>query len=378
MIFSEQDIELLRLLRWCRISLPDTIKTQFPESVFSNLIACGLIRKHRTSGALLLTAEGHSLLESIFSDLPENTPLVYKSADTLRRIRLSSVMLTAYRAGLTVFTTELSDLHKQNTYYAPSLMREKGKNPWSNSRIGGILHLGDWLFAAHYVCPGIGVLLLNDEVNSFINNTAKLEKVQRGFLFAGESYESILTELRREPEASDSQRVSYADAYRKLHLPILLLPCDDVGAVQLQLLTIPDYRQRLTRAALRSQYEPPPAGIVCWDAMFQGLPFVMAADMNLKRVEDALQAAKEAGFRQITLVCLEAQAEAVFFPYYRDSGLARVFILTAKAMEQAVGHPIRLRTSEAKQFVTEEGAVIDAPIIKTDRKTGRPHRKPAR
>lgn len=378
MVFSEEDIELLRLVRWCRIILPDTLEAQFPEGAITNLIAFGLIRKHRTSGALMLTSKGHSLLETVFRNLPENTPPVYKDADTLRRIRLSSVMLTAYRAGMMVFSKELTDIQEPNTYINLSLTRVRGKNPWDNSRIGGILHLNDWLYAVHYVCPEIGNILLNKELSSFTNNTSRIREVQRGFLFAGASYESLLTELNHEPEHSDNQRVSYAEAYRQVRLPVHLLSCDDTGAHQLQLMSIPDYRQRITHAALRSHYEEANGGNGCWDAMFQGMPFVMAVDMNLRRIDEAIRTAKEAGYPKIALVCLEGQAKTVFFPCYQERGLATVYILADDAMTEAAGYELRLYQPEARQFETEEGAVINAPVIKTDRKTGRSCRKPAR
>ena len=51
----------------------------------------------------------------------------------------------------------------------------------------------------------------------------------------------------------------------------------------------------------------------------------MAADMDLRRIDAVLQAAKANGMKQIAIATLRGQAETVLFPRYRDTGLARVF-----------------------------------------------------
>lgn len=55
----------------------------------------------------------------------------------------------------------------------------------------------------------------------------------------------------------DLSKLLSEEERNNLHLPVHLLSCDDTGAVQLQIMSVPDYRQRLTRAALRSHYQSP-------------------------------------------------------------------------------------------------------------------------
>ena len=62
-----------------------------------------------------------------------------------------------------------------------------------------------------------------------------------------------------------------------------------------------DYRRRLTEAALLSYYQPPPEEHPEWDAMFEGRPFVMAADMNLRRVQKAIFSAQKDGLMPIAI-----------------------------------------------------------------------------
>lgn len=64
MIFTVQDIELLRLLRWCRYANPNDLMRVFDKTTISNLIALKLVKKHKPRGYLSLTAAGNALVEA--------------------------------------------------------------------------------------------------------------------------------------------------------------------------------------------------------------------------------------------------------------------------------------------------------------------------
>ena len=367
MIFTIRDIELLRLLRWCRYIDPGDLSI-FDERTVTNLAGLRLIRFQRSTKYLILTGKGNEFLEARMTDLPERMPVSYKKHDALRRTRVSQISLTAYQAGMTVFTTGLQEFEKAFTFFLPTLMRTNSANPWSNSRIAALLRLGNTLYAAHYVCPGIGELLLADELNAFMNNTGRIGNVRRAFFFVGESFSDILAELDR-PCIGDSTRyVSYADAFRLLDLPVHLLPCDETGAMQLRLMALPDYRQRLSRAALKGQYAPAPPDVPAWDAMYEGKPFVVAADMELKRIDAAIQAAQEKGLAPIAMIALKPQFEAVLKKRYREKGLARVFTLKDDMLQELGASSLYVPPLDA--YRTEKGEVIDAPLIQAARRTG--------
>ena len=308
MVFSMRDIELLRLLRWCRYVDPSDLAA-FGELTIANLKELKLIRAQRSSKYLILTGRGNEFLERTFTDIPERMPVSYKAHDALRRARIAKIALTSYSAGLNVFTNDLLCLEEDFHYYLPTLMRGNSANPWSNSRIAALLRLGNVLYAAHYVCPDIGEMLLIDELNAFLNNTSQIKNVQHAFFFAGKSYEDVLTELERPPGKESARYVSYAAAFRQIEMPVHLLSCDDTGAMQLRLMSLPDYRQKLSRAALKTQFMPAPPDVPAWDAMYQGKPFVVAADMDLRRIDAAVKAAL--GAEQKMKVVIECQYPSV-------------------------------------------------------------------
>lgn len=370
MIFSQADFDLLRLLRWNRHLLPETIDGLFSERDIQNLMALGLMKIHQRSGSFVLTAKGNQLLNNTLSIVAPDTPPSYRPAEMLRRLRLSKLAVTAYRAHIHIFTTGPEELSSSPSLFLTAGSRGRGHNPWGSTRVAALAHLGGLLLDIHYVCAGIGKLCLADELTVFNNCTARFKGLRRAFLFAGERYADVFAELTGGDPSLDNKFVHYAAAYRALRLPVHLLSCDDTGAMQLQIMAVPDYRTRLTRAALKSYYQPPPEDAPDWDAVYGGMPFVLAADMDLRRIDAAIQTAWERGHRQVAMAALKEQGEALLLSHYR--GLVQFYALTDSAVSELLGRPAVLHTPERTQFQTSKGDVVDAPLIKAAGKTGRP------
>ena len=369
MIFSHRDVDILKLLCWCQFIQPRDLRGIASDAERKNLMGLGLVRIHEKSGAMLLTSKGELLLERMLDGVVPQMSHAYHAPLIERRVRVSRLAVTAYHSGMDLFTFAPEELDASPSMFLPAITRSKGSNPWGSTRVAAIAHLGNIFYAMHYVCPGIGKVALMDELSAFSNQTARFRNAERAFVFAGNSYRDVLTELERPPGKEDAKLLDYGGVYRCLQLPVHLLSCDSTGAVQLQIMAVPNYRTKLTRAALKSQYHPPPSDIPEWDAIFQGVPFVLAADMNLRRVDAAIRTARAQGHRQIAMAALEGQAEQVLFPRYRDTGLARVFVLTAGAVQETTGRKPVPYSPPRTQFMTSKGDVVDAPPVQTHRKT---------
>ena len=363
MLFSERDMDVLRLLCWCQYIQPGDLQKVACETELCNLMRLGLVKQHRTSGAYALTNRGFLFMEDLFPGAVPSLAQSYHKDAIMRRLRVSRLALTAYRADVQIFTTSMAALSTSPALFLSAITRSRGSNPWGSTRVAAITRLGNMICAVHWVCPGIGKVALTDELTAFGNQAAPYRMLQRGMIFAGESYQDILAELTAPTPLKDAKLIPYGTVYRCIGLPVFLLSCDDTGAMQLRLMSVPDYRKRLTQAALKSQYCPPPEDLLGADALFQGTPFVMAADMDLRRIDAVLKTANERGCSQIAMAALEGQANAVLFSRYRDTGKARVFILTQAALTDVLGAPPALHTPSRLQFVTEKGEDVDAPLI---------------
>ena len=362
MIFTTRDLDILRFLRWCRFATEEDFLRVFSNAEVQNLRFLHLMKYYLPARAYTLTAAGNRLLDTAFPKLPAAVAPAYKPADTIRRIRQSRLMTTAYQAGVSVFTTDVSALCEQ-AMFLPMIARNRGSNPWGSTRVAALLHTGDLMCAIHWVSPGIGCVALTDELTAFQNHTAAIPAKQRAIIFAASSYEEILSELDTVQEKQNTRLQSYREVYDCLKLPLFLLPCNGTGCLQFRIMGVPNYRELLARIILKSHYVPPPAGRPMYDALYQGVPFVMAADMNLRRIDAAVETARSDGLSKIALAALPEQVETVLNRRYRETGKARVFTITESALRELLGS-IAPYAPPDLPFYTSEGSVLDVPPLK--------------
>ena len=363
MMLSCRDLDILRLLRWCRMIRSKELCEAFSKDEVMNLSAAQMIRFSDAAKAWLLTPCGNRILGSAGFVLPPATAPTYREQDITRRLRLAQIVTTTYSAGVNVFLTKAAELQSPPSLFLPFLHRNRGSNPWGSTRVAVLLHTGDLMCAIHWVSPGIGCVALTDELTAFQNHTAAIPAKQRAIIFAASSYEEILGELDAGQEIQNTRLQTYREVYDCLKLPLLLLPCNETGCLQLRILGVPNYRELLAKIILKAHYIPPPADRAMYDALYQGVPFVMAADMNLRHIDAAVEAARSDGISQIALAALPEQVETVLNRRYRETGKARVFTITESALRELLGSIVPY-TPPDLPFYTSEGGVLDVPPLK--------------
>lgn len=375
MLFTVREVDVLRLLCWCQNVKPEDLNKISTETERENLIALGFAKLHERSGTLTITESGKAFLHVLLEGEVPNLAFSYRPELIERRVRLSRVVLTAYCAGINVFTTGASSLSARSSLFLTSVTRNSGRNSWGSARVGAIAHLGNTYYAVHYICPGIGRMAVNDELKAFHNHTNFGVGTNRAFLFAGPTYNDVIEELKIYGEKKDTKLIRYGDVYRGLTSPIHLLSCDETGARQLQIMCVPNYREKLAGLMLKGAYQPPPDDAPAWDGMFNGSPFVVGVDMNLRRIDAAVKFAKKKDCLPILLAALDGQGDAVLLSRYRDAGDAKVYTVTEKVLTNLFDRKPSIYTPPRTPYLTGKGDVIDAPLIKTAGKTGGSHRK---
>lgn len=375
MLFSVRDIDVLRLLCWCQNIPPDDLNTVSTATERENLISLGFVKRHEKSNTLTLSESGKSFLHVICEGNVPNLTFSYHESVIVRRIRLSRIVLTAYHAGIDVFATSVNSMSDHPSMFLTAIARGKGRNPWGSARVGAIAHLGGVYYSTHYVCPDIGRMAVNDELAAFHNHTNFGKDTRRAFIFAGPTYAEVIEELKVRDEKRDTKLIRYGEAYRGLTYPIHLLSCDSTGSLQLQIMAVPNYREELARFMLKDAYQPPPADAPAWDGLFNGRPFVVGVDMNLRRIDAAIKTAKTRGCQPILLAALHGQGDAILLSRYKDTGLAKVYTVTEGVLTKLLDRKPSLYKPPRTQYLTGKGDVVDAPLIQTAGKTGGPSRK---
>ena len=363
MMLSLRDLDILRLLRWCRMIRSKELCEAFSKDEVMNLSAAQMIRFSDAAKAWCLTPCGNRVLGSSRFTLPPAKAPTYREPDITRRLRLAQIVTTAYAAGVNVFLTKEAELQAKPSLFLPFLHRNRGSNPWGSTRVAALLHTGDLMCAIHWVNPGIGCVALTDELTAFQNHTAAIPAKQRVIIFAASSYEEILSELDTVQEKQNTRLQSYREVYDCLKLPLFLLPCNETGCLQLRIMGAPNYRELLARIILKSKFVPPPEKRPMYDALYQGVPFVMAADMNLRCIDAAVETARSDGFSQIALAALPEHVETVLNRRYRETEKARVFTITESALRELLGSTAPYAPPDLP-FYTSEGSVLDVPPLK--------------
>lgn len=367
MLFSTSEIDVLRLLRWCRYLPRKELLAVFPEESIRTLEFFRFISLYEKHDAYVLTNAGNRFLDQHIEEIPPFVRPAYREDDFIRRARASRFALTAYSAGITLFHTELTSLEQTASCYLTAQSRTRGSNPWGSTRIAALIRLADTVCGVYYVGPGIGKLSVADEMNAFMNHTGWLKGISRALIFSGESTESIYEGLGAVAQDPAAKLIPYGDAFHRLDLPIFLVPHDQVGALQLRIMTQANYRTRLAKAALSDYYKPPPSEHPEWDAMYGGTPLVMAADMDLKRLDAAAKSAAKEKSGPAVFVALKGQ-ERVLSRRYKRRGLAKS-INTFRTDQAKVASLLALPPRPERQFETAKGEVIHAPLNQRKRKT---------
>ena len=370
-LLSEREADLLRMAYWCQYLSPDDAHSLSSEEEIAELMRLGFLKLHQASGAYVLTGNGVQLLTYMLDGKLPEISQSYHTAAIERRLRRSKLAMTAYRAGLNLFISSASELRGEGTLFFTAYGRGRGHNPWGSTRIAAVVHMGGAVYAAHYLYPKIGHVTLTDELAAFHSNTAFLGCARRGFLFAGDSYRGILEELGREHASKKpTKKIPYGEAYRALRDPVHLLSCDEVGAMQLKIMSIPHYRLKLTKAALAGHYRSPPDDVPEWDAMYNKSPLITAADMDLRRVEAGVKRARESGYKSVALLSLREQG-TLLSSLYGEDRFVGIYYLTDSALCHFAGGPMELHRPKPTQYLTEKGGVVDTPLIQSYRKAGR-------
>ena len=366
---------MLRLLCWCQFVQRGELLSVVPEADIANLTGIGFMKLYESGDAFVLTAKGKRALDTVLDGRLPTITQSYHTRAIERRLHLASMILTAYKASVEVFTTEIEELTAAPSLFLSTITRGRGGDPWGGTRVGALVHLPDMVAAMHYVAPGIGNISFVDEIGVLVNQSAVVKDAARAFIFAGESYTGVLKELESRRGFMDSKLVPYGDAWRTSPYPVYLLPCTDTGAKQLRLMSVPDYRRWFSQGVLQAEYEPPPEDCPDWDAIFRDAPFVMAADMDLRRIDRAIEAAARLGYPSVSMAAMDAQAQEVLYPRYADTGKAKVFVWTSEMEEELFGGRLKLRAPKNIPFKNAKGDYVDAPLIQADRKSGGQSRK---
>jgi hypothetical protein len=362
MLLDGGDAEILRLAgryRWLPCAGLGKYGFCGLETEIEKLARLRLLTKARSGEYLRLTAEGYALLEQAgYSYKPGGKRAWAGSPALRRRLQTAEVMLTCLRAGIDTLQEDVKALREQPVFYPAFDLRPAMMNCASCIGFG---HWGGAAYMIQYIAPDSPGMYRVNEFSVF-HNLASVFGGRRdtpmALLIFGESYAAAYKQLTgTAPSARHGVKgfADFRDVYDKTDMPVHIAACGEAGARQLAVMRQPDYRARIARAAYGQRWQTRDAQIFEADGCVDGSPLVIAADMDLRRLDTVVAAAKALGRPLVRAAAFDVQLREVLHPLYGNDGMVSLLKIEDAVLDAAFS-PIRLYDMGGRG----EGTVIHA------------------
>lgn len=374
MYLGNSDMELLRLAAWCK-NLPSDMAGSFhtrvldPASIWL-LDQAGLAMVTKNGRSIRLREKGWRFLQHLGVGYHKDNS--YRSGYG-RRIEGARILLTFWRAGYEVFASTLGDLEGQRAFALSMAARRdaaRGGDIWGGAGFWGLGRIRDTIAACYHVTGHENTALSYRSEKAMLDKAAAILRTSGAMIFAGSGYEKLARAIGNTTPAGTSGksgRRTFAEIYRNAATPVYLLECSDTGALQLRIMAQEDYRKRLADVVLQ-YYSPPPVGVTAADGLLwmrdeESLPWLLAVDMDVCRIDRTYRQAVGAGYKGIVLVCLPPQEKPLHM-IYGDKRMKFV-VITREDLLGAFG-TLRLHEPPLGPYLDEKGGMIDAAHLPVD------------
>jgi len=317
------------------------------------LVNAGLLSVARSGKFCKLTARGYSFLRQRGCPCMTKARRPYDNDPALRRrLAATAVMLTALRAGIDPLRDQVDALRNQPVFLPAFVLRTGQGNLMNAASCIGFGHWGDTAYMLQYAGPDSRGMYLTNELNHFHNLSSVFDARRRApmaMIFAGPDYKQIYDRLQK-PLPADGYKgkgyVDFADVYKQADIPISLLSCNETGARQLAVMMIPDYKTKIARASFGESWQPVDPGIPEVDGAVNGNPLVIAVDMDLRRVERVIDAARRQGRRETMVAALQEQNRPFYLSILPRDRFVIPLSIKPEVLESAFGKPLMLYKME--------------------------------
>jgi hypothetical protein len=355
MILDNREIELLRLAakyRWLPFSDLDVYSERGMKEIAKLLSKTGHIGISRNKIYIKPTPKGYSYLNDIGYPYEAPARRAYANSTTLRRrLETSEIMLTCHRAGIDTLRDDVDALADQPVFLPAFDFRTIDANVMSNAKCAGFGHFGNKAYMFHYVNEQNGGMYMINETGIFHNLSSvfseSLDK-PKGGIFAGPNYREIFACLSK-TDSSTSRGImgffSFAEVYRQTVWPIHLLSCDEVGAIQLALMRQPDYNAKIAQTAFGGDWSPPDKEIPFADGSIRGDPLVIAADMNIRRIQKVCKAIAQLGKKRVLIAAFQSQLDSLLWDIFPSCDLFKHYAIDRPVLDAAFPGEFSLKGS---------------------------------
>jgi len=357
MLLDHCDLMSLRLAgiyRWLPFDSLSVFGFDCCKTEIKRLASLDMVKIARSGSYLRLAEKGTAALEESGYPADKEGWRAYGNSPALRRrLEVVSVMLTALRAGIDPLQKQVDALRNQPVFFPAFALRVGAGNLMNAASCVGFGHWGEKAYMLQYTGPENRGMCLTNELTHFHNLSSVLDpnaQTPMAMIFAGPSYRQVYDRLQKPlPNTHNGKGfVDYAAVYGRSDMPIHLLSCDETGARQLAVMCEPDCNAKLARASFGEGWTPRDADIQEADGHVEGSPLVIAVDMDVRRVERVIAAARRQGRREVLVAALKVQMRGLYLDILPKDGLVTPLSIGPEVLKNAFGKPLALYQMERK------------------------------
>ena len=368
MVLDRRDTELLRLAgkyRWLPYKGINKYGFDDIEDEIGKLASLGLLGISRDREYLRLCAEGYAVLRSAGYNYSPGSKRAFAGSPALRRrLQTADIMLTCLRAGIDTLQVDASALRNQLVFYPAFDIRPAMMNCTSCSAFG---HWGDTIYMIQCVNPQSQGMYRVNEMAVFHNLAGVYGsgyEEPEAMLFAGDSYASVYKQLTNStPSARHGIRgfVDFREVYKKSNIPIHIVACNENGARQLAVMCQPDYRAKIAKAAYGQLWKKRDEKILAADGCVDGAPLVIAVDMDIRRIQTVVNAAKALGRPAVKVAAFEEQILEVLcrlYPNGTPGNIVSLLKIEDAVLDAAFGGILLYNMDRSPAYSDKGGALF--------------------
>ena len=369
LIFTNAEIDVLRLAAWCK-DLPAGSTETFPQETVNLLCGMGLLRQSRCGLSYRTTPEGYEVLQKGGFDYTPDKQYRGKGAVLARRLETAEITGFFWRYGANVFLNS-PDAEKNGVSFLPSfaLRRKSYANVLGGTRLTGFLYTETTAFIPYYISPQSEGVYANVEHRTFRAESLLCGRspcvVYTGSGNLEQLIHTVMTPCKKEKSTTDS----YLAALDKFGCPAAIVPMDESGMRQIRILSVPAYKEKLLRQILGKDFLPPASPQSDGCSRKTNDLILIGIDCNITRFREAIAQTDT----KPHILILSAQAPAL--QTYLTGQNAVLHPIGEKIAEEILGLPHELPALNRSPFRTGKGDYLyGAPFRETKapgRKSGR-------
>lgn len=320
MVFDMRDFGVLRLCGLCRY-IPVRLMKRFGSPLFEPKVLLTLrnhklIKLQSDLQSYKLTQGGKDVLEEFGCVYSEDARMNIKREAYRRKLNASLFVITLFLSEIDVFFKNVHTLANAECGFVSSLVirQENNGKVLAGARFLGILKIWERVYIPYIVKHKNEWIIPHFEKETFTSQTSAMRSAKKvEIILAGNSLEELWRNVHPIKKSTPEQNglMRFDIALEEMGCDYLLLPLNELGVMQMNVIKLRSYRERIVSAL--------GFDILCdkelsdCDGKSGDSPVVVGMDFNVKRISRALKQCERYKPHAVPkIICFSFQEKTMF------------------------------------------------------------------